>query len=66
MEDFKDLSGGSVENAGTPDVAEEAQKHLDADPNNLSFEDLDTVAGGRGRKKYQPRPHIGPDAPRPE
>ena len=31
----------------------------------LMLDDLDSVAGGvRGRKKYQPRRHIGPDAKR--
>ena len=77
MEDFKDLCGGSEENAGIVERAEasdafaggenagmpeEAQEHLSTESTSLSLEDLDAAAGGRGRKKYQPRRHIGPDA----
>ena len=41
------------------------EEHLEADSSGLSLDDLDSVAGGvRGRKKLQPRKHIGPDAKR--
>ena len=41
------------------------EEHLEADSCDLSLDDLDSVAGGvRGRKKLQPRGHIGPDAKR--
>ncbi len=55
----------------TDEIEEQAREskapddRLEAGSANLSLDDLEPVAGGvRGRKKYQPRRHIGPDAKR--
>ena len=57
-----------MENLKNPhgEMPEDTQEYLKADPSGLSLDDLDSVAGGRGRRKYQPRRHIGPDARREE
>ena len=57
-----ELEGRPCECKAEGELAELAE----SDDMALTLDELDSVAGGRGRRKYEPRRHIGPDARREE
>ena len=63
--DSNELSDKLEEQAHESETEGELAEPAESDDMALTLDDLDSVAGGvRGRKKYQPRRHIGPDAKR--
>lgn len=63
--DPNELAYELEEQAREREAEGEPAELAESDDMPLAIDDLDSAAGGyRGRKKYQPRRHIGPDAKR--